>query len=114
MLSGMSLLESAKLSFGLSRLRCWTISDDAPPAPPLPSVLSGVLLVAVMYRYGTSLAGRGAGLLAAALAATYAPFIFWSRQAWFYATFVLLWVLALYCFDRATTTGSRRALLLGV
>jgi 4-amino-4-deoxy-L-arabinose transferase-like glycosyltransferase len=82
-------------------------------APRLPSVLSGVLLVAVMYGYGTSLAGRVGGLLAAALAATYEPFVFWSRQAWFYAAFVLLWVLALYYFDRATTTGSRRALLLG-
>src|SRR5919198_304521 len=89
------------------------IFGPADLAPRLPSVLSGVLLVIVMYRYGTNLAGPAAGLLAAALAATYAPFIFWSRQAWFYATFLLLWVLALYCFERATTTGSRRALLLG-
>lgn len=82
-------------------------------APRLPSVLSGVLLVLLMYLYGAGLGGRAAGLLAAALAATYAPFVFWSRQAWFYSTFLLLWVLVLYCLDRAVTRGSRRALLAG-
>jgi dolichyl-phosphate-mannose-protein mannosyltransferase len=82
-------------------------------APRLPSVLSGVLLVAVMYFYGSSLAGRHAGILAAALTATYAPLVIWSRQAWFYSTFVLVWLVALCLFDRAVATGSRRALLLG-
>lgn len=82
-------------------------------AARLPSVLAGLLLVVVLYLYGRSLAGPLAGLAAAFLAATSVPLVAWSREAWLYALFLLLWMAALYLFDRAVAEGSARALVLG-
>ena len=83
-------------------------------AARLPSVLAGLLLVPVMFLYGRRLGGVGAGLLAAALAALYPPLVEWSRQAWFYSTLSLFWLLALYLCDRAVTQNDRRAWLLSL
>jgi 4-amino-4-deoxy-L-arabinose transferase-like glycosyltransferase len=82
-------------------------------AARLPSLIVGVLLIGVMYLYGRSLAGVGAGLVAAALATTSVSLVFWSRQAWLYSSLSFFWLLALYLLNRAIATGSGRALLLG-
>src|SRR5215212_8470082 len=82
-------------------------------AARLPSMVASVALVVVVYLYGRQLAGRGAGLFAAALVATSVPLIEQSREAWFYAIFTLCWMVALLLLDRAVSTGSVRALLAG-
>src|SRR5215210_6198713 len=82
-------------------------------AARLPSALAGVALVPVMYLYGRQVAGRGAGLFAAALVASSVPLINQAHEAWFYSIFTLCWMVALLLLDRAVSTGSFRALLAG-
>ncbi|RME49328.1 MAG: phospholipid carrier-dependent glycosyltransferase, partial [Caldilineae bacterium] len=66
-----------------------------------PSVVAGVLLVAVVYALGRRLFGRGAGLAAALLAALN-PFLVWySQEARMYALSALLGALGVLCFVRA-------------
>ncbi|MCC6177093.1 MAG: glycosyltransferase family 39 protein [Chloroflexi bacterium] len=70
-------------------------------AARLPSVLAGTLLVPVMYFTGRLLAGRAGGLFAALAVAAYPPLVTWSREAWFYALYVLLCMAALFFILRA-------------
>lgn len=81
-------------------------------AAKLPSTLSGAVLAPVLFLYGRQLGGPLAGLAAGVLAATSVPLVLWSREAWLYAEWVLLWMAALWLLDRALARGSRRALVL--
>lgn len=81
-------------------------------AARLPSVIFGVLLVPILFLHGLRVGGLAGGLTVAALAAWYPPFVFWSRQAWFFSLFVLLWSLALLGLDLALTSRRQSALLL--
>ncbi len=76
-------------------------------AARLPSVLAGAALVPVMYWLGSVLAGRLGGLFAAAFVAGYPPLVVWSRSAWFYALYVLLFAAALLFIVRAQREGRR-------
>ncbi|MCC7372235.1 MAG: glycosyltransferase family 39 protein [Chloroflexi bacterium] len=74
-------------------------------ATRLPAVLAGALLVPVAYLLGREVAGRLGGLAVAALCVGHPSLVVWSRQAWFYALFVLLFALALLFLLRAARTG---------
>ena len=84
-------------------------------AARLPSVLAGAALVPVAYLLGTSVAGRLAGLFAGAFVAGHSSLVIWSRQAWFYALYVLLFTAALAFIIRAQrTTRVRDQIVAGV
>lgn len=82
-------------------------------AARLPSVILGAMLAPVVGAHAGRLGGLAAGVIAAILVAVYPPLVFWSRQAWFFSLFVLLWMLTLLCLDVAVTHRSRVALILG-
>src|SRR5581483_5253680 len=81
---------------------------DTDLAARLPAVLEGAALVPVVYLLGREVAGRGGGLLVATLLAGHPSFVIWSRQAWFYALYVLLYATALVFILRAHRTGRDR------
>ena len=81
-------------------------------AARLPSALAGAALVPVAYSLGASVAGRPGGLFAAVLVAGQTSLVIWSRQAWFYALYVLLFASALLFIIRAHRTGGARDQLL--
>jgi 4-amino-4-deoxy-L-arabinose transferase-like glycosyltransferase len=74
-------------------------------AARLPTVLEGAALIPVAYLLGREVAGRTGGLLVAALLMGHSSFVIWSRQAWFYALYVLLYAAALLFILRAHRTG---------
>lgn len=77
-------------------------------AARLPAVVAGTLLIPVAYLLGREVAGRLGGLFVAALLMGHPSFVVWSRQAWFYALYLLLLALALLFILRAHRTGSTR------
>ncbi len=77
-------------------------------AARLPSVLAGAALIPVLYLLGATVAGRIGGLFAALFVVAYPPLVVWSRQAWLYAFYVLLFCAALLCIVRAQRSGRRR------
>jgi len=81
-------------------------------AARLPSVLEGTALIPVAYLLGRQVAGRVGGLFVAAIVAGHPSFVIWSRQAWFYALYVLLYAAALLFILRAHRTGLARDQLL--
>lgn len=81
-------------------------------AARLPAVLEGAALIPVAYLLGRAVAGRLGGLLVAALLFGHPSFVVWSRQAWFYAAYVLLYATALLFIVRAHQTGRDRDQLL--
>ncbi|MDP8924576.1 MAG: glycosyltransferase family 39 protein [Chloroflexota bacterium] len=84
-------------------------------AARVPSVLAGIALVPLMYGLGRMVAGRAGGLFAALFAATYPPLVDWSRQAWFYSLYVLLFAAAMLFILRAHRShNSRDQLLAGL
>jgi hypothetical protein len=80
-------------------------------AARLPSVLFGALTVPFAAAHAGRLGGVIAAVIAAVLIALYPPLISWSRQAWLFSIFVLLWVGTLSALDAALTRPSRRALV---
>lgn len=74
-------------------------------AARLPAVLAGTALIPVAYLLGRQAAGRLGGLFVAALLAGHPSFVVWSRQAWFYAVYVLAYAAALLFILRAHRTG---------
>jgi hypothetical protein len=80
-------------------------------AARLPSVLFGALTVPVVAAHAGRLGGVIAAVIAAVLIALYPPLIAWSRQAWFFSLFVLLWTGTLAALDTALAYRSRRALV---
>src|SRR4051812_11027192 len=78
----------------------------------LPAVLAGTALIPVAYALGREVAGRLGGLFLAALLVGHPSFVVWSRQAWFYALYVLLFAAALLFILRAHRTGAARDQLL--
>jgi 4-amino-4-deoxy-L-arabinose transferase-like glycosyltransferase len=74
-------------------------------AARLPSVVAGSLLIPVAYLLGREVSGRGGGLFVAAMLAGHPSFVVWSRQAWFYAVYVLFYAGALLFIVRAHRTG---------
>jgi 4-amino-4-deoxy-L-arabinose transferase-like glycosyltransferase len=77
-------------------------------AARLPSILEGVALIPVAYLLGREVSRRAGGLFVAALLAGHPSFVIWSRQAWFYALYVLLFAAALLFVLRAHRTGRDR------
>jgi hypothetical protein len=78
----------------------------------LPAVLAGTALIPVGYWLGREVAGRIGGLLVVALLVGHPSLVVWSRQAWFYALYLLLAAAALLFLLRAARTGSSRDQLL--
>jgi hypothetical protein len=78
----------------------------------LPAVIAGTALIPVAYALGREAAGRVGGLFVAALLMGHPSFVVWSRQAWFYALYVLLFAMALLFILRANRTGDWRDQLL--
>jgi O-antigen/teichoic acid export membrane protein len=83
------------------------VFGDGELAVRLPSLIAGTLLIPVLYRVGTEIYDRRAGLAAAALGAV-APFPVWySEEARMYAFFMLFATLAVWMQMRALRRGSR-------
>src|SRR5690242_1884169 len=78
----------------------------------LPSVLSAAFVVPVVALRARCLGGLAAAGIVALLVALYPPLISWSRQAWLFSLFVLLWMLTLLGLDMALTRRSNAALML--
>lgn len=81
-------------------------------AARLPAVLAGAALIPVSYLLGREVAGRLGGLFVAAFLAGHPSFVVWSRQAWFYAPYVLIVAAALLFMLRALRTRQARDQLL--
>jgi 4-amino-4-deoxy-L-arabinose transferase-like glycosyltransferase len=81
-------------------------------AARLPAVLAGTALIPVAYLLGREVGGRLGGLFVAALPAGHPSFVIWSRQAWFYAPYLLVFAAALLFILRAARTGRDRDQLL--
>lgn len=81
-------------------------------AARLPAVLAGTALIPLAYLLGREVAGRLGGLCLAAIFVGHSSFVIWSRAAWFYALFVLLFGAALLFILRAQRTGHARDQLL--
>src|SRR5687768_8701192 len=81
-------------------------------AARLPAVLAGAALIPVGYLLGREVAGRLGGLFVAAYLVGHPSLVVWSRQAWFYALYVLLFGAALLFMLRAARTGQARDQLL--
>ncbi|MFN8524713.1 MAG: glycosyltransferase family 39 protein [Chloroflexota bacterium] len=77
-------------------------------AARLPSVLAGIALVPVVFALGARTGGTVGALFAAAFVAAYAPLVVWSRIAWLYSVYVLVYALALLFMLRALDSGQRR------
>jgi hypothetical protein len=78
----------------------------------LPAVLAGTALIPVGYLLGREVAGRLGGLFVAAFLAGHPSLVVWSRQAWFYALYVLIFGTALLFTLRALRSGQVRDQLL--
>src|SRR4051794_37989373 len=78
----------------------------------LPAILEGAALIPIAFLLGRQVAGRAGGVLVAALLFGHPSFVVWSRQAWFYALYVLLYACALLFILRAHRTGRDRDQLL--
>lgn len=78
----------------------------------LPAVLAGTALIPVAYALGREVAGKSGGLFVAALLVGHPSLVVWSRQAWFYALYVLIVASALLFMLRAQRTGRARDQLL--
>jgi hypothetical protein len=76
-------------------------------AARLPAVLAGTALIPVAYLLGREVAGRLGGTFVAGIVAGHPSFVVWSRQAWFYAVYLLLFAAALLFILRALRTGRR-------
>lgn len=74
----------------------------------LPSALAGALAVLVIYRIGTLLFDRGAGLLAALILALSAYHVRYAQEARAYGLMVFLTLLSFYFFLRLTKGGVSR------
>lgn len=75
------------------------------------STLLGVATVPAMYLAAREFAGRRAGLIAAALAATSPLLVWYSQEARSYALLTLLAAIGLWLFARAYLRGDRAALM---
>jgi uncharacterized membrane protein/O-antigen/teichoic acid export membrane protein len=81
------------------------VFGDGELAVRLPSLIAGTLLIPLLYRVGSELYDRRAGLAAAALGAV-APFPVWySQEARMYAFFMLFATLAVWMQARAVRRG---------
>ena len=81
------------------------VLGDGEVAVRLPSLIAGTLLIPLLYRVGSELYDRRAGLAAAALGAV-APFPVWySDEARMYAFFMLFATLAIWMQVRAVRRG---------
>jgi 4-amino-4-deoxy-L-arabinose transferase-like glycosyltransferase len=69
---------------------------------------AGAALIPVAFALGREVAGRVGGLFVAALLVGHPSFVVWSRQAWFYALYVLIFAAALLFILRAHRTGLAR------
>ncbi len=74
----------------------------------LPSVMEGVLSIAVMYKVGTALYGRIEGTIGALLLALSPFHICYSQEARFYALMLLLSLLTVLFLWKAATADERR------
>ena len=74
-------------------------------AARLPSAVAGAALVPVAFLLGSCVAGRAGGLFAAAFVTGHSSLVVWSRQAWFYALYVLAFATALLFVLRAHLTA---------
>lgn len=88
-------------------------------AARLPAVLAGVGLIPVAYLLGREVAGRPGGLFASAYVVGHPSLVVWSRQAWFYAVYLLVLAAALLFIMRAHRTRARgdqllAAMLVGI
>jgi hypothetical protein len=113
---GWPLLPSGKvytrgLPAALSMVPSFSLLGQTDFAARLPSVIFGALTVPIIALHAGRLGGLMAAVIAALLVALYPPLVFWSRQAWFFSLFVLLWTLTLLALDAALAERSRRALL---
>ncbi len=81
-------------------------------AARLPSVIFGALTIPVVAIHAGRLGGLVSAIIVALLVALYPPLIAWSRQAWFFSLFVLLWTLTLAGLDAALAVRSKRGLLI--
>jgi 4-amino-4-deoxy-L-arabinose transferase-like glycosyltransferase len=86
----------------------WTISGNPELWMRLMQVLFGSGTVAVVFLLGRRLFTRHAGLTAAALAATYAPLIYYDGMLLLESALTLLLSLALLSLVRACETGTNR------
>ena len=77
-------------------------------AARLPAILAGTALIPVGYLLGREVGGRLGGLFIAAYLAGHPSLVVWSRQAWFYALYVLIFGAALLFMLRAERTGRAR------
>lgn len=80
-------------------------------AARLPSVVFGTLLVPIVGIHARIVGNSWGGVIAALLTAAYAPLVFWSRQAWFFSLFVLLWSLTLLLLHLGVRNRDGRILL---
>ncbi|MFN8636389.1 MAG: glycosyltransferase family 39 protein [Chloroflexota bacterium] len=78
----------------------------------LPAVVAGACLIPVAYLLGREVAGRAGGLFVAAFLTGHPSLVVWSRQAWFYAVYLLVLALAVLFIVRAHRTNTRRDQLL--
>jgi uncharacterized membrane protein len=93
-----------------SLLRLWLLFGDSEAALRSPSVIFGVIAIALTYVLGRQVVGARTGLLAAALTATSALQIQYSQEAYSYELLTAATVVAsigLVCVLRATRTGMR-------
>lgn len=90
-------------------LRPWLTLGDGEWMLRCPSVVLGVATVALTAMLGTRLAGRRAGLAAAALLTVMPMHVYYSREGRMYALFALIllaWVMALIRARERNTLGS--------
>ncbi len=111
---------------GIPELTRWTAEDIQPPlyyyalagwtrltgrnewSLRWPSVVFGVLVVPALFVLGLRLAGRGAGIVAAWLAALHPLYVYYAQEARMYTLLVLLGVLAGYALLRAAIEADPR------
>ncbi len=79
----------------------------------LPSAIAGALAVPVMYRVGTLLFDRSAGLLAALILALSAYHVRYAQEARAYGLMVFLTLLSFYFFVKLARGGSSRYSIVG-
>src|SRR5215211_3078301 len=90
-------------------LHYWMLlTGDSAFSVRLPSAIASALAVFVMYRIGTLLFDRGAGLLAALILALSAYHVRYAQEARPYGLMVLLSLLSFYFFVRLTKGGASR------
>jgi len=90
-------------------LHYWVLlAGDSEFSVRLPSALAGGLAVLLMYRIGTLLFDRSAGLLAASILALSAYHVRYAQEARAYGLMVFLTLLSFYFFLRLTMGGVSR------